>query len=150
MCVYGPPPHHQLVSVSVPHTSRTTCNHLNLLRLLLLFVFAMPFAGEIFLDCLAPSSLLVFRLCVVIFLPQFPHPFTIFHGFSLFRIYFLLCFLFSWQTVILTFHAHLFVMLLWPAALTARERSTFPFILFFFFCIYKCVRPCIHRNRSGP
>lgn len=40
----------------------------------LVFVFAMPFAGKIFLDCLAPSILLVFRLCVVIFLSQFLLP----------------------------------------------------------------------------
>lgn len=26
----------------------------------------------------------------------------------------------------------------------------FPLFYFSFFCIYKCVRPCIHRNRSGP
>jgi len=76
-----------------------TCNHLNFLWLLLLFVFAMPFVGGIFLDCLALSILLVFRLCVVIFLSQFPLAFPIFH------------FSTAWQTVILTFHAHLFVML---------------------------------------
>lgn len=152
MCVYVLP-HHQLVLLptsapaSLPRSTHAPlevavvvagvwCLYLPCHLLGKFFLIASPLAFCLFF-AYASSSFFRSFCSRFSFWPRLPFPIFRFPTFPLS----ILCRL----TVILTFHAHLFVMLFWPA-LTAHKGRGRGKVNISLFCIYiyKCV--CIHRN----